>query len=208
MLPYQNLSLEDMPGEEWKEIPDYDGAYLVSNFGRIKATKRVVKTTNGTLAPFAERILKPLAVPGWYLSVMLSKNGKTKRYNIHRLVAYTFVENPQNKPCVDHIDTDRWNNNCNNLRWVTKRENCNNPNSFKNYSKAHSGEKSSFFGKRYMARAVVSVSPDGRVRQYDCIKDVIKDGYSYQGVTRCLRERKMYKGRNWYYLSDYVFSEK
>jgi len=54
-----------------------------------------------------------------YLKVMVKK----KVYSVHRLVAETFIPNPDNKPVVDHIDKDRRNNMVNNLRWVTAKEN-------------------------------------------------------------------------------------
>ncbi|WP_304772969.1 HNH endonuclease [Paramuribaculum intestinale] len=60
-----------------------------------------------------------------YLSVMFCKNGKHKRFSIHRLVAEAFIPNPENKPQVNHIDENP-NNNCVwNLEWVTAKENCN-----------------------------------------------------------------------------------
>jgi hypothetical protein len=61
-----------------------------------------------------------------YKNVRLTINGKRKRFTVHRLVAKTFIPNPDNKPCVDHIDRIRSNSHVSNLRWVTVRENCNN----------------------------------------------------------------------------------
>lgn len=69
-----------------------------------------------------KRILKPDNSKG-YLRVVLSKNGKTKRFMIHRLVAQSFIRNSENKPEVNHIDGNKLNNQLNNLEWVTRSEN-------------------------------------------------------------------------------------
>ena len=58
-----------------------------------------------------------------YKRVTLSINGKTERFQVHRLVAMYFIENKLNKPCVNHIDGDKENNNLNNLEWCTYSEN-------------------------------------------------------------------------------------
>jgi len=58
-----------------------------------------------------------------YPSVILYKEGKYKNFYIHKLIAEYFINNPENKKCVDHIDRDRTNNNVQNLRWVTGQEN-------------------------------------------------------------------------------------
>ena len=61
-----------------------------------------------------------------YRAVVLHQDGRKVRYLVHRLVAMYFIPNPDNKPCVDHIDTDPTNNAASNLRWVTHKENSNN----------------------------------------------------------------------------------
>ncbi len=70
-----------------------------------------------------KRILKPQTNRYGYLYVRLSKDGKTKFMNIHRLIALHYIPNPENKKCIDHIDRNRKNNSIDNLRWATCSEN-------------------------------------------------------------------------------------
>jgi hypothetical protein len=70
----------------------------------------------------SEKFLKQEISKG-YKRVTLSINGKTKRFQVHRLVAMYFIENKLNRPCVNHIDGDKQNNNFNNLEWCTHSEN-------------------------------------------------------------------------------------
>lgn len=102
--------------EQWKDIADYEGLYQVSSLGRVKS----LKDNKGKKR---EKILKQYLSNGNYLFVGLRKNNKRKNYRIHKLVANAFISNPLNKPCVNHIDGNKANNNINNLEWVTYSEN-------------------------------------------------------------------------------------
>lgn len=124
--------------ELWKTIEGFEGLYEVSNMGRIKALDRYV-INNGGLQHKAERILKQNIQKNKHCMVVLCKNGKTYPKLVHRLVAIAFIPNPQNKPVVDHIDTDPTNNKAENLRWTTVKENANNPLSRVNNSKSKKG---------------------------------------------------------------------
>lgn len=116
--------------EVWKDIDfieGYEGLYQVSNLSRVKSLGRTVlypnscynKTNKGVFRP--ERILKHKTKR--YAGVTLS-NGKNKIYpNIHRLVALAFIPNPNNKPCVNHIDGDKQNNCVSNLEWLDWADN-------------------------------------------------------------------------------------
>lgn len=98
--------------EVWKDIKGYEGIYQVSNFGnvrRVKMLKQYYDESKG------------------YNVVCLSKNGNSKVVKVHQLVAKAFIPNPDNKSCIDHINTDRTDNRVENLRWVTQEENRNNP---------------------------------------------------------------------------------
>lgn len=81
------------------------------------------------------RILKESPHFG-YAHVTLCKNGAQKQWRVHRLVAMAFIPNPENKPFIDHINTVRNDNRVENLRWVTRIENRNNPISVKAYDEA------------------------------------------------------------------------
>ena len=96
----------------WRSPPDYEGLYMVSDSGLVKSL-------------ISDKILKPNHMNNGYLSVELFKDKKSKRILIHRLVAQTFIENPNNFPCVNHIDENKHNNNVNNLEWCTRSYNIN-----------------------------------------------------------------------------------
>ena len=96
--------------EIWKNIKGYEGKYQVSNLGNVKSLK-----TNRNLY---------YSKSGNYYRVGLYKEKRTM-YSIHRLVAEHFIPNPENKPCVNHIDTNTFNNNVLNLSWCSYKENNN-----------------------------------------------------------------------------------
>ena len=110
----------------WKDIEGFEGKYQVSNFGEVKALERTVMN-NGGVQRKHERILKQNTSSNRHAMVILCKDGKTYPKLVHRLVALAFIPNPENKPVVDHIDTNPYNNRVDNLRWATTRENCMNP---------------------------------------------------------------------------------
>lgn len=115
---WENRQIEDLPGEEWRDVVGYKGLYMVSRKGRVKSLNyhRTGK----------EQILKPGDNGHGYLKVDLYKNGKPKTSRVNRLVLEAFVPNPEGKPEVDHINGDRTDNRVENLRWVTSRENMEN----------------------------------------------------------------------------------
>ena len=112
--------------EEWKPIPGYEGLYEVSNYGRVKSLNKSYKICNKSIYNRKESILKQKQ-SRIYKCVELNSNGKSKYFQVHRLVAIAFIQNIQNKPYIDHIDGNPLNNHVENLRWVTQKENMNNP---------------------------------------------------------------------------------
>lgn len=121
--------------EIWRDVKGFEDAYSVSNLGRVKSKERKVPNRWGGFATLHERILKPSkSSTERYWRVTLCANGKTRRTGVHVLVAENFIPNPENKPFVDHINTDRDDNSVSNLRWCTSAENNNNPITLKHKS--------------------------------------------------------------------------
>lgn len=125
--------------KEWKAIEGFEGLYEVSNHGEVKSLERFVEN-NGGLQKKHEKLLKKTRRKSTgHCMVVLCKEGKTYPKLVHRLVAQAFIPNPENKPVVDHIDTNTANNRADNLRWVTVKENANNPLTRKHISQSKMG---------------------------------------------------------------------
>ena len=128
--------------EIWKDIKDFEGMYQVSSLGRVRSLDRF--DSNGRLHKGDIKTTRDNG--NGYKVVQLYKDGKQKTVSVHRLVATAFIDNPDNKPEVHHIDSDRANNKLENLQWVTRKENNSfperiesmkkNPNWLKNNKKA------------------------------------------------------------------------
>jgi hypothetical protein len=106
--------------EIYKDIKEYEGLYQISNFGNVKSLPKGDGNGNRT------RVLKQevmICSHTTYRRVTLSKNGKTRRFQTHRLVADAFIPNTDNLPVVNHIDNNGANNKVENLEWVTFADN-------------------------------------------------------------------------------------
>lgn len=122
--------------ENWKPVIGYEGIYEISNKGLIRSIDRVIQI-NGTSHRIKGRVLSIYTDNLGYQRITLSKEGKLHTMCIHKLVAEAFIPNPENKPCIDHIDTNPSNNCVDNLRWCTHSENMNNPLTILNSREGH-----------------------------------------------------------------------
>ena len=153
-----------MTNEEiWCPIKGYEGLYEVSDKGRVRSIK------------FGkERILKPGRMTKGYLTVGLYKNGEQKMYLVHRLVAKTFIPNPDNLPEVNHKDEDKINNKVSNLEWCDRKYN-------QNYGTGiqRMAEK--------LSKSVLQFTKDGEfVKEWKSATDVKRNlGYSKGNISSC-----------------------
>ena len=99
--------------EVWKDIEGFEDYYKISNLGNVYSKRN-------------ERNLKPFLNSGGYYNIGLCKNNERKNMLIHRLIGIHFIDNPENKPCIDHINKVRNDNRIINLKWATIKENNNN----------------------------------------------------------------------------------
>ena len=108
---------------EFKDIPGYEGYYQCNRLGQVRSLDRFVTHKNGKPYFVKGKNLKEINASFGYLTVHISKDSKHTHLFIHKLVAMTFIPNPENKSEVNHMDCNKKNNRITNLEWVTPREN-------------------------------------------------------------------------------------
>ena len=197
--------------EIWKDIEGYEGLYQVSNFGKVRSLDRY--DSRGRWIKGC--ILEPTNCKG-YLQIVLFLNGKKSYYYIHRIVAEAFLPNPDNKPEIDHISTDKTDNTVclnedgsvnydkTNLRWVTHTENMNNPLTRKKQSTRFKGK----IGHNTPASKIIAqLDKNGKLlKVWLCAMDAVRqEGYTQEHISSCCKGTlKTHKGYKWQYIDDYL----
>ena len=107
----------------WRDIKGYEGRYQISDEGHVRSLARTVPGPQGRECQVRERILKQCEHVRGYSIIFLSKENKDTKFFVHRLVAMTFIPNPEQKPIVNHKSLDKKENHVANLEWATEAEN-------------------------------------------------------------------------------------
>lgn len=199
-----NVSLIDghidndvISSEVTKDIKGYEGVYAVTSEGRIWSYNKKI-------------FLKPRRHTKGYMRVMLFNNNKRKDYYIHRLVANAFLPNPNNKPEIDHINSNRADNRLCNLRWVSKKENRNTEHHIKALSKSLKEGKTQAGAKNGKATAIVQCDKNGKIiRKWDYIKQAAKElNLNSDCISLCCKGKiKQTKGYYFRYLLESEVTE-
>lgn len=126
------------------------------------------------------------------------------RYSVHRAVAELFIENPDNKPEVDHIDTDKLNNNVSNLRWVTRKENLNNTITRQHNSEAVKKRFDDPEERRKISEATKKAMEDPEIRQKMRENSASAVKCIYNGIDFCcMKDAYDYAVKNCGYTKSY-----
>ena len=188
--------------EIWKDIEGYEGLYQVSNYGRIKSFN--YRNTG------KEKMLSLKPNKNGYIRIGLTKDGKRKMFQVHQLVAQTFLENPNNYSQINHKDENKINNNAENLEWCTPKYNSNygtrNERASKTLSTNIKGKHKGELNPN--AKKVVCITTG---EMFDCIKHASeKFNTTYSNIIACCTGKTKTAGKHpvtgeklvWRYLKN------
>lgn len=182
----RKYDLEPFENELWRDVPNYEGLYMVSSIGRVKSIRR----KNSVGRYIKEKIFSARENNHGYPSVSIMKNGKSKNVRVHRLVAEAFIPNPDNLPEVNHIDENKSNNRVENLEWVTQQQNI-------TRNDLH------IRGGKNRLRSVLQCNEKGEaIKEYESAKCAAQEtGFSYDAIKKHCTGfvEGMYKGYYWKY---------
>ena len=182
--------------EIWKDVVGFEGKYEVSNFGNVRSLnwRGSKKTKNLSLRK----------INTGYLRVLLSENGKTHAFTVHRLVALAFLENPLKLDEVNHKDENKENNCVDNLEWCSHRYNTDyffirHPDYGKNK------KQSDKYGRRLHLKVLQCDKSGNVIREWPNSRTIfVQTGMSDWSISQCCRgKQKTAYGYKWCYANQY-----
>lgn len=177
--------------EIWKDAVGYEGRYQVSNYGNVKSLNYRSSTNKA-------QIMKTRITKSGYVTVMLGK--ERNQPSVHVLVAKAFIPNPDNLPCVNHIDGNKTNNCVTNLEWVSQSEN--RIHAIKNGLATQYALRGRFRENHPASKVVVQYSASGElIKKWNCMSDAAAsiNGKVANITNVCKGRNKTYKGFIWRY---------
>ena len=153
--------------EIWKDIIGYEGLYQISSYGRVMST-----------VYDKPRIMKQSTDGRGYPVIRLVKNSKKWTGSVHRLVAVAFIDNPENKSTVNHINEIKSDNNVTNLEWLTNTENI-------NY-----GNRNKLVSDKLKKSVTCTTLNDVVLFKVDSIQECVKLGFNHTCVSLCCNNKR------------------
>ena len=163
------------------------GIMVIPGFSNYIATHDGEILFKDTMIPVRTRLDKD----GYPMVTIRNDDRKEVTRFVHRLVAITFIPNPDNKPQVNHINGNKLDSRATNLEWVTNKE---------NFLHAVSTGLNVGYMNHDISKPIVQLKDGIVVHRYSSINDVRHYGYDVSNVNKCLKGRsKTYKGYTWRY---------
>ena len=187
-----------MKKEIWKSVKCYEGIYEVSNLGRVKSILHYVNTRYNK-RKVNEKILKLTKSKNGYIRIGLSKNGKQIIYSVHRLVAISFIQNINNLRCVHHKDSNKHNNNLENLEWISIKDNTKRA-YLDGLFKPVSPTKGKFGKDNHRSKPIAQFTKDNvLIDEFESSRDAMnKTGIDYRLISKVITgKNKTAKGYIW-----------
>lgn len=197
------ISSIKLDGENWRTAVGFEDYYMVSTEGRVASLSRLKRTVYGTFYWTKPMLLKQTigysnGIP-YYRVSLADKNGRQKKFTVHRLEMITFVPNPNNYSDVDHINRNSLDNRLSNLRWASRKMNMANENTRKVILTCHKGAD-----KSYRWRPVFRMKDGVTLQYYKSITEATKEGYNGHNITQvCRKEKHTHRGYQWVYADEY-----
>ena len=162
--------------EIWEDIKGYEGLYQISNLGNIKSNY----IWTGRMYIYKPHLIKPTIAKNGYYRVSLCKEGKTKYRNLHKLIAETFISNPEGYKYINHIDGDKLNNNLKNLEWCTQSHNTK--------EAFRIGLHKKYFGAdNKRSKKIIQYDLHGNfIKEWDYMTKITEElGFDYTNISKC-----------------------